>query len=110
MDTLTSQFKNIFARFSQRDSYERHGLSPSRDWLVILLSTVVALVVCGLVALYVYFQVTNGTFFPLQESDRKPAIILDTTFLQETVKEISARRAASVPSQEQMSSLADPSL
>ena len=74
-------------------SYERTGISPKHDWLIMLLLTALISGIFAIGALYLYIQVDAGTLFPVPTDSNVPQKSIDAELLKKTIHTFDQKEA-----------------
>ena len=91
-------------------SYEKEGVSPYKDWRIILTSTFVALVVLAGAAYYFYIEVDSGNFFTVSEETEGNEVKINNTLFKKIVDDINNRKQSMENIQKNKIAPPDPSL
>lgn len=92
MSEIIQKIKNWYQNFSSsKISFERKGIKPTRDWNIVIFSSLVVLFICGGLAFYFYIKVDNGTFFGATVSEELAEIKINNKVLDKLIADINAR-------------------
>ena len=69
-------------------SYESHGINPTKDWLVILISAQILVILLGVFSVYLYIQIEEGKIFNVETEDVADEAKIKTTLLEKAIKDI----------------------
>ena len=107
MKKMLAQVKKLFPRAN----YQKPGIYPSRDWNVVLITFLVALVFFGAYALYINATISNGGFWSVTSNDQTlPIHKINQDTLDKVIQYFSDKAAHLDDAMTKPSTLADPSL
>lgn len=74
-----------------KSNYEKKGLSPTRDWLVMLTFSQFLVIVLMILCYYFYTQIDAGKLFKVEKSNKENEIKINDVLLKKTVGDINQR-------------------
>ncbi len=89
---------------------ERSGISPKRDWRILLVSTVVLVCMIGGISLYFYIQINKGQLFVTVRDNTEKEITIDSVLLEKTINDINIRKITLEDIKQNKSIPPDPSI
>ncbi len=76
---------------SSKITFERKGIKPTRDWSIVIFSSLIILLGLGSLAFYFYHQVENGTFFTAVVSEELTEVKINNKVLDRLIADINNR-------------------
>lgn len=111
MSDLTQKIKDWYTKISPtKTSFERSGISPKRDWRILLVSTFAVVLVMAGISLYLYIQINNGTLFVTLTENTEIEVKIDKVLLEKTINDINVRKTTLGDVIQNKSIPADPSI
>jgi hypothetical protein len=93
MTNLLKKAKELYAKVrTKRVSYERSGISPTRDWQMLLVFTTAMIFIIACVAYYFYREINQGLLFVVTENSSEKEVKIDSVLLKKTVDDIKTRQ------------------
>ena len=94
MADLTQKIKDWYGKLKPTsNSFERSGISPKRDWRILLVTTFFTVLILAGVSLYLYIQINNGTLFLTLTENKEIEVQIDKVLLEKTINDINTRKA-----------------
>lgn len=92
MSELFNKIKNWYQNFSSSQiSFERKGIKPTKDWNIVIFSSLIVLLITGGIAFYFYVQVEKGTFFGATETEDLAEVKINNNILNKLIADINKR-------------------
>ncbi len=92
MSETFNKIKNWYQNLSSsKVSFERKGIKPTRDWNIVIFSSLIAVVIFGSLAFYFYVKVENGTFFGASSVEDLTEVKINNTILNKLISDINNR-------------------
>ena len=111
MSKLLQKFKSWYNGLRKTKSlYEKKGIKPYKDWIIMLTSTQVIIIVFALLAYYFYIQIDKGNLFVVDKTTSENEIKINRVLLQKTVDDINFREQTTIETKESKSIPTDPSI
>jgi hypothetical protein len=93
MADLNQKIKDWYEKLKPtKASFDRSGISPKKDWRVMLVSTFLALVICAGISLYLYIQINSGALFFTLTDNTEIEVKIDKVLLEKTINDINIRK------------------
>lgn len=92
MSELFKKIKNLFGKSKKTEStYDKSGISPKKDWFIILLSVFFVLVILVGIAVYFYLQISAGNLFKAKAGSSDNEVKINQVLLDKTISETKRR-------------------
>ena len=93
MSDYIKKIKSFLEKAGSRpESYRRKMVRPIRDWTILLSVATFFLILSGLVAYYLYYEIRQGKFFITEENQSADTARIDMKLLDKVVDDIKARQ------------------
>ena len=75
MKDYLNKTKELFKKVNKKVySYESRGISPGRDWMILLITSLFIVIASAVSATYLYFQIDAGEIFVVRSDDKQNEI------------------------------------
>lgn len=92
MNDFISKIKNWYKNFSSKKvSYEKDGIKPKKDWMIIVLILLFITIILIGISSYFYINVDNGTLFNVPEIEEISETKVNRKLLEKVVGEYDDR-------------------
>ncbi len=96
MSDSINKIKIWFSKnLQKKNSYDREGIRPTKDWEIILGLTLLAFFVSVVVAGYFYIQVNSNSVFQVDADIVENEVKINKPLLDKTISDINERRKSS---------------
>ena len=111
MKDLLQKIKKFYVKvIKKEETYQRHGIKPTRDWSILLLVSFITSVVLIIFTSYFYIQIKNDRLFVVDETNTLKEVNINTNILNKTIDDIKAREGTTNNIKNNKISSSDPSL
>ncbi len=107
MNKIKDWYKNLTTK---KVSFERTGIKPTRDWNIVIFTSMITLFICGGMAFYFYIKVENGTFFSTYISEELQEVKINNNILNKLITDLNNRQRKLEEIQTAKKAPANPSL
>lgn len=92
MEEIIKKIKNLVPKGeAKKTTYEKNGIKPIKDWGMLLVLSNLVVILCGLAAVYVYYQIDNDTFVSTESSVQGSDVKINTLLLSNIVNDLNDR-------------------
>lgn len=91
MKNYLEKAKEYLKKFSKSEDYRYHGINPTRDWIIILISSQVIVTCLALVAIFLYIKIDAGNIFTVESKISENEAKINMNLLQKVVADINQR-------------------
>lgn len=92
MKDILQKIKSFYVKvIKKEETYQRHGIKPTRDWSILLLTSFIVSVVLIIFTSYFYIQIKNDRLFVVDETNTLKEVTINTDILNKTIDDIKAR-------------------
>ena len=90
---MIGMFKKFIHWFGgiKKETYERDGIRPARDWYFMLVGSVILLGLSALLAGYIYILVSEGKIFASNKKGDQKVVNVNSELLGKIVNDIKTR-------------------